>query len=152
MSRLLDKVTGQTRVHINVSGSNGAGEKFSVQTTRTVAELGVAVGNGGAAPVYPGAEIAVINMRNDLNAAQKIAEAKKLTTAWEKADAEFKATGGRSIQNRIAEAVIAMIRKDHNVGDGNGNQWNIATKDITITPREEGGVVVINVNGAPVWG
>lgn len=151
MARLTDRITGETRVYINIHGSNGQGKKITVTEEPTVAELGVTV-QAGAAPVYPGQEIAAVMLRQDLTADQKEAESNRLQTAYKKAQAQYAAGGGVSIQNKIAQAVVKLCKTQHGMKEKGNEAWNLTEGNLTVTPQERDGVVFVQVTGAPVWG
>lgn len=151
MARLTDRINADTRVYINIHGSNGQGKKITVAEDMCVADLGINV-QAAVAPAYPGQEIAAINLRQDLTGDQKEAESKRLQDAYKRAQAQFAAGGGVSIQNKIAKAVINLCKTQHGMKENGDNAWNLSEGNLTVTPQERDGMVFVQVTGAPVWG
>lgn len=149
MARLTDRITPETMVRINISGSSN-GKKITISESLTVAALGATV--AGAAPVYPAAEIAAIALNGSLTDAQKQAQTKEITDAYSRALSAFGNAGGVSIQNQIATKVLAYVKSNYNVAEAGNDRWNLTAGNLTVTPVEEAGAVVVIVSGAPVWG
>jgi len=151
MARLTDRITGNTRVYINIHGTNGQGKKITVAEDLTVAELGINLANM-VAPEYPGREIAAVQLRGDLTDAMKETETKRLTDNYKKAQAAFAGAGGVSVQNKIAKAVVNLCKTGYGMKEKGDGAWNLTEGNLTVTPQERDGVVIVSVGGAPVWG
>lgn len=148
---LIEQVTGNTPVQINISGASSDGKKITVDEITSVQGLGVNT-NVGAAPKYPGTELGFLEVREDLSPEQKEAERKRLLDAFKRAQTQHAAGGGVSLQNRIAKAVVKKCSEEYNMSEKGGKAWNLNEGNLTVTVLERDGTVMVRVSGAPVWG
>jgi hypothetical protein len=140
---------GGQRIPISVS-FNGNGQQIDAMGyTMPYGTPGLTVlGGSKPAPVFPEAEYQRAVQFNDRTSANKIVERHQLAVSqWEN-------SGDKSLQDRIGEAVLTFLEKNHGIKQTDGEHPVLKREDLTVKPAYRDGTnpVVFTVQATPIWG